>query len=365
MSVWRCRRILLLVAPLALAIGGCALPEQRPMRVGSLPFPGLFTLYAAPDPDDLGQHRFDPFTTMLVPHEESRGILYTCEAGFLDLSHIRDTIDLSRHYYHSIHAALVAGKADLSVRAFSPCWFHVRLNLPREWRIAGRAGELPPEAEEAVIELSVQLAWIATTWYEILQWAGYKSMIVIPEGRSAFTYDDVLAHGVGADVARRALRECVTDEEYNDAATRLLQQRLEQLGVVPADVLDEAVALVHGHWWDGLSAIRRQLDIGIDDGTIQPWLVPGLAYCDHIDPFNPPPYRVPPLQDSLHPDGGALAEIEIEMRIFEAGRIRATIPDEPERIVPYRDFPFIMEAIRRDLMQQYGEYVDQPHAGWE
>jgi hypothetical protein len=338
--------------------------EQPSMRLGSLPFPGPFSLFAAADPESLGHHDHAPFMT-LFNDEESRGILYTCQAGFLDLSHIRDSIDLARHFYVALGESVRNGKRKVVVLAFSPCRYHITIDLPNEWAHAKGAETLPVYVEDAVIELSVQLTWIATTWYEVLQWAGYSSTIIVPEDRSAFTYDDLLSHAIGGDIARKSLHESTSEDEFNAAATKWLAQLLEDLEIVSPDEMHQAVELVRGKWWAGFSAVRRQLDIGLDDGTVRPWLVRGLERCDHVDPLEPEPYVVPPLLDSLRPDGKPLASVEIEMRILEASRIRATIPDRPRRIVPHRDFPHIMEGIRRDMVARYGEDVDRPYAEWE
>lgn len=339
---------------------GCATHEPPSMRLGSLPFPGPFSLYAVADPSSLGGHQYEPDAGLL--HDEtSRGILYTCRAGFLDLSHVRDSIDLSRYFYLVLADAVRKGNHQTTARAFSPCRFHITIDLPASWEHGKEEDRLPSEVDDALIELSVQLSWIATTWYEILQWAGYSSTVVVSERRSAFTWDDIVAHAVGGDAGRIALRKSSDLEEFNIQATNALERLLEELGAVPPEIMGEAVELVHGEWWEGVSAVRRQLDIGLDDGTVRPWLVRGVDACDYVDPLQPEPYPVPPLRDSLRPDGRSLASIEIEMRVFEANRIRMTIPGQPRRIVPYRDFPHIMEGIREDLADQYGWHVDRPH----
>lgn len=348
----------ILLLTLALMLSACKAHDTPSMRLGSLPYPGPFTLFAQADPDDLGTHHYAPFSEFLV-NENSRGILYSCQAGFLDLSHVRDTIDLSWHYYVNFSEALLAGEHEVAVYAFSPCRYHVTFHLPEEWGLPENVESLPPDLNEAVIELSLQLAWTATAWYEFLQFFGYKSAGLIPEERSAFTYDDMMAHAVGVDVARKAIRVANTKHEFNKAATVELDRMFDHIKIVPPEEMKRAVQLVHGEWWTGWSgAIKRHLDVGHETGTLTPWLVRDLEYCGDIEPE---PFDVPPLIDSLRPDGAPLATIEIDMRMFEAGAIRSAIPGQPERIIPHLHFPYLIEHAREVFTDQFGPDFDQPY----
>ncbi len=358
------------MAAILLLIVGCAPIDRPTMRTGSLPYPGLFTLYADVDPSDLGHHRYrGNVMPVLFADEASRGIVYTCRAGFLDMSHVRDSIDLTRYYYLAFADAVRDGESHVVVYGFSPCRFHVTLDLPAEWSLDAwadtsassnhdRKQPLPDELDDALIDLAAQTAWITTTWYEFLQWYGYKSAGVISERRSAFTYDDIIAHAVGGDVARRALRHSRCDDTFNDAATDELERTLEELEALSPEQTYDATRAVEGQWWEGGQAIRRQLDLGLEDGSIKPWLVRDFAPCPDREPE---PYDVPPLIDALRPDGEPLARIEIEMRILEAGAIRAAVPDQPQRLVPHRDFPHLIADMRADLAEQFGESFDEPY----
>lgn len=333
-------------------------------RLGGLPYPGMFTLYAEADADELGTHQYpSTFITSLLAEEQSRGILYTCRAGFLDLSHTRDTIDLTRYYYLAYTDALREGEDSTVVYGLSPCRYHITFNLPQTWKhrisaAVSRDEPIPPEINDALIELAVQTTWIATTYYELLQWYGYKSSGVFSERRSAFTYDDMMAHVVGGNVARVALQRSEGEDTFNEAVTRTLDRTLDELDVVSVEASRRAVRLIEGHWWQGSRAVRRQLDIGLDDGALTPWLVRDLEYCDD---HNPQPFDVPPLIDALRPDGRPLATLEIEMRVFESSIIRRAIPDRPTRIVPPRDFPILLDDVRKEMTEEFGEDFDQPY----
>src|SRR6185295_8360402 len=70
-------------------------PMEEPRdRIGSLPFPGAFTLYHASDPNFLGHHCYEHSAVLAA--DEANGIVYTTRAGFIDLAHVRITIDTVR-----------------------------------------------------------------------------------------------------------------------------------------------------------------------------------------------------------------------------------------------------------------------------
>src|SRR5690349_16968818 len=103
-------RILVVALALLLAVPtlvGCAGPADGPRdRLGALPFPGFFTLYSVADPARLGEHRYERTPRIFRPDETERGIIYTARAGFLDIAHVRITIDEVRFCAGRVRVAL-------------------------------------------------------------------------------------------------------------------------------------------------------------------------------------------------------------------------------------------------------------------
>lgn len=354
--VARCHLVICLL--LVAVIGGCA--RDRPaLRVGALPFPGPFTLYSQADVNDLGEHAYG-VNKRLYWIGESRGIVYTCRAGFLDLAHIRDTVDMAWYVHRELSNAVARGQTTAVVRGIDPSRHHITLNLTESWQAdLGRPRrEQTPELDAALIDTALRAAWIAMTWHEIITWYGYKSTGVFPEDRSAFTYDDVPSHAVGLEIARQVLEQRIEDvDHFNQFVTAELTRVLQDLDPVSPDDTDRAADLVEQVWWESARPKRMYLDIGMASGCITPWLVPDMDVCADDEPRV---FNVPQLRDALRSDGRPLVRIEIEPRIWESRAIRASIPGEPDRILPYRDFPHMIEHIRRESAVTLGPSFDRP-----
>src|SRR5262245_33445219 len=79
------------------ASAGCSASMGSPRdRHGALPFPGVFTFYRTADAADLGRHRYERMPRVLRKEEVENAIIYTTRAGFLDVAHIRITVDCAR-----------------------------------------------------------------------------------------------------------------------------------------------------------------------------------------------------------------------------------------------------------------------------
>jgi len=336
-------------------LAGCRNPEKPKFRLGCLPFPGMFTLHDLADPDDLGTHRYEQ-TLPLVSGEEDRGILYSCYAGFLDLAHVRDSIDRTRYLAGRIEPVILDGDPTLIVKLAEPDKFVLTFTYPSDWRVMA-AQERESLAHELALLLAQELAWISTTWHEIITFYGYKSTVIIPEDQSSFTYDDMVSHIVGMQVAAAALRD--PDRDFNVAATAALEQRLKELGVVTEHQCGDAIRAVEGLWWGGGDSYKRQLDIGFDDGEIMPWLVPDFEPCGSViaDPM-----LLPSLETLRGRDFSDFMTVEIAPNFVEWDSVQSLLPGDPppERVRPYEHFPIIMEDIRARLIRVLGENCDRP-----
>jgi len=328
----------------AFLLCACAGSDEVRIRAGTTPFPAPFMLYAVADPDDLGPHQSSPH--VIFAKENGQGLLYTCEAGFLDLSHIRETIDLARAFTRACQRALDEGEQSFEVEALYPGVFHVTLDQAPGAADAG--------IDRFAIEIGLYAAWISTIWHEIITEFGYKYTVLLSEEKSAFTWDDTMSHVIGLEIAQRALMETagegVDDGVFDDAVTRLLDESLGALDVVSKEECERAVHLVEGAWWHDGETLKRQIDMGFESGVIAPWLVPAFDRCPYAAAS---PRAVPTLVNPL-------VSIEIDPRIAEGWAIRTVLPGRPERINAVRDFPIIMDHLRAEFESRFGAGFDLP-----
>lgn len=327
------------------------LPRER---MGALPFPGLMTLYISAG-NNLGAHSYSQPN---APAEVDRGIVYTCDGGFLDISHIRNAADMTGYLYARLAHALRSGWTCLRFRGNEPSLYECVLTYPDGWH------GMDPAERDAVIEQAAvigaqRLALTVMTWHELLTWYGYKSAVIVSERGSAFTYDDGPSHMVGVLVAGEVLREGV---DFDTGVTDLLGIVLEELGVVETSRLHEAALSVEGDWWAFGQPRRRFLHtgLGISGGPgsadVRPWLAPNLEFCDDARPVT---LEGPCLADVLGYDLRGLLRVEIDPRVLESPKIFALLPDATNRVDPQRDFPLLIDDIRRAIGEGYTR-VDQP-----
>ena len=332
------------------AAGGCGGGGPPRARVGALPYPGPFTFYSAADPQHLGRHAY----AGLRAGEDSEGIVYTRRAGFIDLAHVRNTADWAHYCTRRLRRAMAAREQALTFAGPDRMRVHVRFDYPAAW------DDLPDGGQEAARALAtrrgVWLAYEMMTWHEVITWHGYKSSGIMPEHRSAFTWDDNPSHALGVLLAAEALRR--PDAEYDQAMTELLAATLMRLGAVPPAQTTAAARAVEGRWWRGGDPLRRHLAAGLADGRVEPWLVEAFSAGAEPEVFELPP-RATPL-----PGGMRIVSVAWEPRIWEARRVLAdlpaTLPAGDGQVVPRRDLPALVAGVRRAMIEAAGDGVDQP-----
>lgn len=365
-SVVRCAVAFALV----LCVGGCARsirPDCRgrsieadlgvfdavPVpRMGSLPHPGLVSLFAVADPGDLGAHVYKVGAPFESVGETERGTLYTARAGFLDLAHVRNTIDAAAHIHARMRLAFDRGMPCVRFRLAEPSVYTVEIEYTDAWRTLS-----PEEKSERVRSLAIDaaccLAFHAMNWHEILTWFGYRSTVIVPERGSAFSFEDVPSHAVGAIVAGRALRG--TSDPGAAAYARVvdaeLARMLGDLGAVDADATLAAIRFVEGEWW-GPFGVRRWDVLGADPGgDVRPVLVPQRG---GGGPSRAAELRVPrlPLFGASH--GLITVRVLIDPRVLEEPAIGKVLSEmRGERwdglIEVERDFPPLLRMIEAEL----------------
>lgn len=348
-------RVVLLAALLGTALG-CAAPDRPRHRFGCLPFPGLFTLFELADADDLGEHRYNP-PPPLDPdyNEQSRGILYTRQAGFLDVAHIRFTADTVRYLAREIEPALRNGQASLAIESADATTLHLDFRYPPEWDTM-RPDERDTWISDLTLAVAAKAAYDLGNWHEIVTWFNYREFLIIPEKPSAFSYEDVVSHIVGVEVAVRALRD--TRRDYDAAVTAALAQRLRELEVVTADQTMEAIYAVVDNWWAWGQPRKRHLDLGLDDGAVTPWLVRGVPFAKAGPPE---PMPIPSLSDVAGRDMTGLVEVTLTTDAFTSLPIKRLFNPPAKTFRAEEHFPTILAAVLDQMVNRYGPQVNKPY----
>lgn len=321
------------------------------VRIACLPSPKINTWY--PDPFALGRHSYRG-----PGLGERNGIVYTCRGGHIDLAHLRKVADWTACLAYRLHETILAERASFTFKMHEPSVHHVWIEYPETWKDLS-ADAKDETAREIAIELGQYLAYNACVWHEILTWFGYKGTGFFSEYVSAFSWEDNYSNVLGSHIGAMALRD--PGREYNEAVTVALDRALQGLGVQPRPAARRAGQAVHRTWFTGNFAysrmIRRHFDIGLDDGLVTPWLVPGVSACRGSRP-----------EDCPAPDLAALARhgfairFEIEPREWESAKILAIVYPEGQRrrLEPARHFGPIMDAIRTQAVARYGPNVGHP-----
>lgn len=317
--------------------------EDTPnMRIGSLLFPSFIWPLTVADPKDLGKHAYcsGPLPPLRIG-ETSRGIIYTRKVGFVDIAHIRNTIDLTYYAHERLSTALKAENTHLVLVGAEPSVYHLWITYPDWWKT------LSSDAKERMTkELAVRMAQrmgdLMMTWHEIITWYGYRPSLLVGEKWSAFSCDDMPSHIIGAELAGQSLSLPV--EQFEQAVTQSLSRRLKELEAVEPKQTRQAVEQVKGLWWDWgkQDLLRRQVDIHLNGEAMDLWLIPALSNGQQAGTL-----KLPTLDDINGYDCSAMFRVEIVPNVLEAFAIRDDLQTSEDRIHPERDFYRLAEHIRK------------------
>lgn len=270
-----------------LCLAGCASgPDQLSaprIRVGGLPYPGLTNYLALGQSETLGNHRYQRVRDWADESAEvSSGIVYTRHAGFIDLAHVRSTVDWVRYVYLVTLGRLMkpqpAAQPPLRWRWLGMD-YRLDIQPSHDWLILPDEKKLPL-AHDVALVLAQRLATSISTWHEIGSWYGQMIVPPILEVRSAFTWDDTSSHVLAALVGANALATSHPDnqQDWNRMVTRELAKAMTSLGPVDSACQNEALAASRGIWWYDAQTLRRDFDTGLQGPSAKrPWLVQGLS----------------------------------------------------------------------------------------
>ena len=335
------------VTTAVILITGCNISAPRP-RMGTLPTPPPGPRFS--DPNNLGKHSyyFNPF--------EVDGILYTCKGGHIDLTHVRWNADYTRYAIKKTRKTLMKKGKGFS---FNLTWelstHKFRFSYPENWDSLSR-DEKEKIADEVAYEIGPYIAFNATLWHEILTWFGVHFAGFEPEFNSAFSWEDVYSNLLGTKLAIEALRD--TDHSYDTAMTLAIDRDIEMLGAKSKSTAIKLTEAMRGKWFKGyfnVTTIKKNMDIGLDDGYITPTLIPGI--CPGAQPASLP---VP--TTNILTKYGLSMTYQIYPREFERGKIFKVAYQNEKRkgpyVVPAKHYPLIMAHIRKQAVEKYGYNID-------
>ena len=296
------------VAGIALTMTGCMSINGSPRtRAGAYPASTIGTPFT--DVNGLGKHSYG------YSFLDNGGIAYTCRGGHIDIDHLKIAADHTKYLSEKTYSHLVRGDKEFTFGLnVDPSRYFVDLGYPAGWQ------NLPKEEKEKIsrevaIYLGQYLTFTMISWHEILTWYGFKTIGVLPEFPSAFSWEDSYSNLLGTKLGAQALRD--TSRGYDEAMTILIKHELEYLGVQSARASRDASEKMRGKWFSGITLpdiTERNMDIGLDDGYITPTLVPGI--CPDAEPQS---YPVPTL-DNCYKYGFSI-KLEVEPRTWEQHRI--------------------------------------------
>lgn len=318
----------------ALIAAGCGGPRARW---------GFTPLEKYGDPNQLGTHSYN------FSGSEGYGVFYTLRGGSIDLDHVRGIADLTRWTYLCAKATIEKGKSSFAVGpGFEMTTNKVIIEYPDNWGNWAEA-EKKRISHKAALIIAPVVSYNCSIWHEMITWKGTHFMLIEPEHNSAFSWDDLYSNMVGVELALRAINNGhINVSDYNRAMTALIAEEFQTLEVVSKARSVEIIESVRGTWHGNGKLMKRNMDIGYDDGIIMPIIIPG--YTDQ-----------PPIPRSI-PTFAGLEELGIKVQYtissayyenFELKKIAGAKGD----VEPLSDYPKIMKNIEAEAIDKYGYQI--------
>ena len=291
------------------------------------------------DPDKLGTHSYT------FSSSEGYGILYTLRGGSIDPDHLRGSADMARYTYGKAYDTIMKRGPGFSVSpAFEWTTNTVRIDYPADWDSLS-ATEKQKRAHEAALIIAPVVAYGSSVWHEMITWKGTHFALIEPEHTSAFSWDDLYSNITGINLAMQIVQNGnVSNEVYDSEMTRLINEKLAELQVMPKAKAMEITESVRGSWYGGGKLTKRNMDIGIDDGLITPSIIPGYT--------SEKPISIPmPTLDGLDKTGIKIT-YTISSAYFENGKLKK-MAGTKSNVQPLGDYPTIMSQIEQEAIEKY------------
>lgn len=351
----------------------CAFGVEMGVSFVGIPLPFL-RVGATLDVDQMRRHHYDgggaPAEILSVVDEkldysledvEQNGLIYTCQGGFVDTSHIRELVDWTAFFFAKYDRILETGGA-IELEDEGARRTVVSTPVPRA--LIDRVGR-----DRVLLTMAQWTAYQTSIWHETAQWYGFSLMPLFPETASGFSPEDPFANAMGIRLlndidVREALR---SSDSYNRSVEALMVDAVQALGPLPRSVTIDALKALDGVWWDSevrlpLKAIviRREFDI---DGELEPWLLPSRVGTPELqatlrdscgaDP-QPATVRIP---DSL---GGVAVSEFVSLEIEMVGMLADLPAFAGIDRFDQTSFPGIVERVKAENLHEFGQGSDRP-----
>jgi hypothetical protein len=309
----------------------------------TVPFVQLDNVVAV---NDLGHHQYDNGSSPVgvddeagVFASEKNGLIFTCQAGFVDVAHVRDYADWTLYFASQMPLCLDAGCV-IALPSEGGERFLVVSALPAAARTEARR-------RETVIALSRWAAFQLSIWHEIATGSGWSAFEMFPELASAFSPEDVFSNALGTLVGADVVLDGAATSEgaYNEALTKRLAAVLDRLGAVPPDTTRAVLKELDGTWWDSTQrlpsskiALKRSFDIG---PRVKPLEIPRATagkWCNGRRAS-----EVVHLPTSV---GGRRIEDFATLYVKIAADERVRLPGVTPPWITQRSFPKLIEAVK-------------------
>lgn len=229
--------------------------EVPKMRIGRLPFPfGPFKVIYSDYPK-LSKHGYDK------AQEKLAGIIYLKDFGFVDLAHIRNTIDLTYMSYKQVRESLENKHSKVVLAGAEPSVFVLDLDYDSTWSQISREVK-DKRVDELSVVLGGKLGLVIASWHEVLTSFGYTATL-FPEFQSSFSFDDQNSHVLGAYVATRALTLMQSNSlSFDENVTLQLAEVLQEFNASSRADTVNVHNSVRSKWWVKNKILKRHVHIG-------------------------------------------------------------------------------------------------------
>ena len=288
---------------------------------------------------------------------EKNGLVYTCDAGAIDMAHLREAADRTKCAVSSSLDALIKDKKEFSFRSVDPALYHVKINYPDNWKIL-EEGKKKEISKDMAITMGQYFAHQTLIWHEIITWYGHSSKGLFSEHISSFSWEDTYSDVLGTHLAAKALRESDFDN-FDSTMDKLTEQKLIRLNIQSPDVGRKATRKITGKWYSVVGPLvemkKRNFDVGHDNGYITPWQVPGIC------PDCPPKPCPVPSFDSLLKYGFSIG-FKNEPKEWPRDKVFRLVDMscKIKYLEPNKDFPVIIAGIKKEAIKKWGKMVGVP-----
>ncbi|HXH29407.1 MAG TPA: DUF4056 domain-containing protein [Bacteriovoracaceae bacterium] len=266
------------------------------------------------------------------------GILYSCNGGFIDVSHLRDNADWAAHILFNLPTWLGSGQ-EVPVR--NEDGFTKRSVLFPKFT----AEELKSLTAEDKEKISISVGFSMALLHEI-------ATAFNIQGASSFSVEDAYSNLLGSYLGVKAATGPLP---YNKELTNVLDSTISDLGGLSKDETKLVHKSVMNTWWKGslfgryTTVLKRDMSF---EGDVVPFMVNHSA-CQNVAPVALEIPKVLSNGKQVNDYYQVQAELN-ESTIKGLNKYGADVG----KTISQHDFPKMVEAIRAKLIKSFGEDVD-------